>query len=108
MQNRKKKANRKLGKYKNNLEDFRLKKDLTQLALAEKLRQKGYKITNSYLSQLEAGLKKPSLEIAYAIAAELDSEVDKIFLPRNFTISQKRGVANGKVVNSTDCCAEGD
>lgn len=42
-------------------------------------------ITVRYIDFLEAGLRKPSLDVAFAIARELDKKVDDIFLPSECT-----------------------
>lgn len=67
----------------NNVLKLRREKNLTQKALAEKAN-----ITASALSSYEKGLKSPSLEAAYKIAAALGTSLDFLCSPSNIPPDQ--------------------
>ena len=76
--------------HKNKLKDFR-EPAMTQKRLAEKLRNRGFRVTESYMSQIEAGLKHIPYGLAIAIAEEVLGDprrVTEIFLPESFTGSE--------------------
>lgn len=61
---------------------------MSQAALAERLRKRGFKVTSSYISQIEAGQKHIPYGLAIAITEELGmnpNRVTEIFLPDSFT-----------------------
>ncbi|MDH4419969.1 helix-turn-helix transcriptional regulator [Bacillus cereus] len=58
----------------NNINNLRKEKGITQEDLASKVG-----ITRAYLSNLENGKHKPSLNVALKIANILESTVEKIF-----------------------------
>lgn len=79
------------GPFKNNLAQFRNIADVTQGQLSERLKKRGFSVTGSYISQIEAGLKNIPYGLAIAICEELGydhSQVTEIFLPEYFTGSE--------------------
>lgn len=58
----------------NKITNLRKEKQITQEALASKIG-----ITRAYLSNIENGKHKPSLDVALRIANILESTVEKIF-----------------------------
>ena len=64
----------------NSLKEIRGKRNMTQTELAYKVG-----VTQRYISFLEKGDRKPSLENAFKIAKILKSTVENIFLPKRCT-----------------------
>ena len=60
---------------KNNLKVYRAMNDLTQEALAEKLR-----VTRQTILAIEKGKYDPSLELAFKISEVFDVKIEDIFL----------------------------
>jgi len=80
----------KIGPYKNRMKEYR-ELVMTQAELAERLRKRGFKASESYISQIEAGLKNIPYGLAVAICEELgigSAKVTEIFLPKYFTGSE--------------------
>lgn len=77
------------GNFKNKTKQIREgETTLTQEQLAEALRNRGFRVTGAYISQIEAGLKHVPYGLAIAICEELGYQSDQvtdIFLPENFT-----------------------
>jgi len=63
-----------------NMKEIRLKKQISKEELAYKAG-----VTVRYIDFLEAGVRKPSLSVAFAIAKVLGSKVEDIFLPTKCT-----------------------
>lgn len=82
------------GPYKNRLKEFREEVvKITQSELANRLKKRGFRVSESYLSQIEAGLKHIPYGLAIALCEELGYSSDKvteIFLPCSFTGSQEK------------------
>lgn len=62
------------------LKEIRLSKHISQEELAFKVG-----VTVRYIAFLEAGLRKPSITLAFKIADILNTSVDNIFLPYECT-----------------------
>jgi transcriptional regulator with XRE-family HTH domain len=83
------------GPYKNKLKKYREAKltpqPMTQQALAERLKKRGFRVTASYISQIESGFKHIPYGLAIAICEELGlepSQAPEVFLPSSFTGSE--------------------
>jgi transcriptional regulator with XRE-family HTH domain len=86
---------KKQGRYKNTVKAIRESKNITQKVLVEKLKARGFQISESYLSQIESGFKHIPYGLAVAICEELGFEsnyVTEIFLPSFFTGSENNSV----------------
>jgi len=80
------------GPYKNRLKEFR-EPLMTQDELADRLKQRGFQASGSYISQIESGFKYIPYGLAVAICEELGLEpikVTEIFLPKYFTSGKCR------------------
>lgn len=78
------------GPYKNKTKDYRKALKISQNELAVRLKERGFRASGAYISQIEAGLKRVPYGLAVAICEELglDSrQVTEIFLPQYFTVS---------------------
>ncbi len=69
----------------NKLKEIRVKNNLTQQELANKLG-----VTQRYIAFIENGDRTPSLENACKIAKILKSRVEEIFLPNKCTKSTQK------------------
>lgn len=63
---------------KNNLKEYRKKKGITQIELANIL-----EITNDYLSSIERGKSTPGFKLAKKIADYFGTTIDEIFFKNN-------------------------
>jgi len=83
------------GPYKNKVKKYREALDISQAELALRLKKRGLEASGSYISMIEAGLKKGiPYGLAVAITEELGlnpSQVTDIFLPSAFTGSEATG-----------------
>ncbi|MHB8183671.1 MAG: helix-turn-helix domain-containing protein [Candidatus Desulforudaceae bacterium] len=87
-----------IGPYSNHVRARRESISITQEQLAKRLALKGFKVTASYISQIEAGLKHIPYGLAIAITEALGYEtaqVTGIFLPESFTGSDVRVAGGG-------------
>ena len=62
------------------LKEIRLKRNISQEELAYKVG-----VTVRYIAFLEAGVRKPSITLAFKIANVLNTSIEKIFLPSECT-----------------------
>ena len=79
------------GQYTNKVREFR-ELQMTQEELARRLKKRGFRVTGSYICQIEAGLKHIPYGLALAITEELGFEaecVTVVFLPEPFTSSKE-------------------
>lgn len=78
------------GPYKNKAKEYRQLRKMTQVDLARRLQNRGFRASGAYISQIEAGLKRVPYGLALAICEELgleSNQVTEVFLPQYFTAS---------------------
>lgn len=80
------------GPYSNKTKEYRQLRKMTQIDLARRLQNRGFRASGAYISQIEAGLKRVPYGLALAICEELGLEskqVTEVFLPQYFTAGLK-------------------
>ena len=70
------------GPYKNKVKDKREDFGITQEELAKRLKERGFKASAAYISQIEAGLKHVPYGLAVAICEELGLKSSEVKIGR--------------------------
>lgn len=81
------------------LREVRSAKGYTMATLADAVTEAGHRVSESTIAMIERGQRKPSLELAAAIAGVLGESIESLFLEIDSTKSAPRPMPPRQVVH---------